>query len=220
MTCRPERSDVPLKYTMSQCGIPVEFHLFRQLVKGLRDIHANNFIHRDLKPENIFVDPKTYALKIGDFGLVAFISQDNHKERKTKAIDAKRPVDVSPYKTILHENAQTSQTSLPGQVIGTPGYTAPEGGVNCTEKADIFSAALILLELLSPRFSTAMERFAVLETFRNTRRVPAFISSELKPWHELLQKMADPVPQNRPSAADIQKTLKDIIDTPEHKTTQ
>ncbi|CDR94646.1 PK4 protein kinase, putative [Babesia bigemina] len=195
---RPGRSDKPMQYTLSPNGVPVEFDLFRQLIKGLRDIHANNFIHRDLKPENVFVDPNTNALKIGDFGLVGFISQSTRETRDTPPPEATAQQD-------------SCESSLPGQLIGTPGYAAPEGGFNCSEKADIFSAALILLELLSPRFHTVMERFTVLENFRNTGRVPEFIEQELSPWHRLLTEMADRVPQRRPSAVEVQKKLKGLI---------
>eukprot|EP00371_Babesia_bovis_P002410 XP_001611057.1 PK4 protein kinase [Babesia bovis T2Bo] len=166
---RPERDDKPLGTVMSSDGIPIEFDLFRQLIKGLRDIHANNFIHRDLKPENIFVDPITNALKIGDFGLVGFISQSTRDTCDS-------PQDI----TLGHDPLELYQdgiihprellrpgSSIPEHIIGTPGYTAPEGGFNCSEKADIYSASLILLELLSPRFKTSMERFAVLENYRN-----------------------------------------------------
>jgi serine/threonine protein kinase len=67
-----------------------------------------------------------------------------------------------------------SLISVKGLLIGTPGYTAPEGGALCTQKADIFSASLILLELLSPRFSTSMERFQTLECFRTQQIVKCF----------------------------------------------
>lgn len=56
--------------------------------------------------------------------------------------------------------------SYKGEVIGTPAYAAPEGGGLCDEKADIYSGALILLELLCPRFTTVMERVKTLEDFK------------------------------------------------------
>uniref|UniRef100_A0A3B0MSE6 non-specific serine/threonine protein kinase n=1 Tax=Theileria annulata TaxID=5874 RepID=A0A3B0MSE6_THEAN len=153
----------------------IEFTLFKQIIKGLRDIHRNCFIHRDLKPENIFVDDRN-NLKIGDLGLA-------------------------------------TQVSVRGQVIGTPGYTAPEGGGNCTEKVDIYSAALILLELLCPRFSTVMERLETLEKFRKTHEAPAFIKIKYKPWYDLMVQMADNNPENRPSADQVYTQLKVILNS-------
>lgn len=71
-----------------------------------------------------------------------------------------------------------SVVSVKGLMIGTPGYTAPEGGALCTEKADVFSAALILLELLCPRFGTAMEKYKTLENFRTRQKVSKNTSSD------------------------------------------
>ncbi|ORM39360.1 Eukaryotic translation initiation factor 2-alpha kinase 1 [Babesia sp. Xinjiang] len=203
---RPERSDKPMHYTLASNGVPVEFDLFRQLIKGLRDIHANNFIHRDLKPENVFVDPDTHAVKIGDFGLVGFISQTTHDTPLPQNFR-----DVKQGEPLHHQGTDRSPPSVPGHIIGTPGYTAPEGGFHCSEKADIYSAALILLELLSPRFNTVMERLAVLDTFRKSSNVPDFIATELRPWHDLLIEMGSKTPELRPSAVEIQKRLKVIM---------
>ncbi|UKJ88493.2 eukaryotic initiation factor-2 alpha kinase-A [Theileria orientalis] len=176
----------------------VELLLFKQIIKGLRDIHRNCFIHRDLKPENIFVDDKN-NLKIGDLGLVGFI-QENH------------PNSYQPINTVQqHLLSDATQVSVRGQVIGTPGYTAPEGGGNCTEKVDIYSAALILLELLCPKFNTVMERLETLERFRSKREVPQFIKERYSPWYELMVKMGDANPENRPSADQVYRQLKVIL---------
>ncbi|BAM39657.1 eukaryotic initiation factor-2 alpha kinase-A [Theileria orientalis strain Shintoku] len=176
----------------------VELLLFKQIIKGLRDIHRNCFIHRDLKPENIFVDDKN-NLKIGDLGLVGFI-QESH------------PNSYQPINTVKqHLLSDATQVSVRGQVIGTPGYTAPEGGGNCTEKVDIYSAALILLELLCPKFNTVMERLETLERFRSKREVPPFIKERYNPWYELMVKMGDANPENRPSADQVYRQLKAIL---------
>lgn len=45
------------------------FHLFKQMLQGLKHIHEEGLIHRDIKPENIFIDKEKLQLKIGDFGL-------------------------------------------------------------------------------------------------------------------------------------------------------
>eukprot|EP00375_Theileria_parva_P004001 XP_766688.1 protein kinase [Theileria parva strain Muguga] len=178
----------------------IEFILFKQIIKGLRDIHRNCFIHRDLKPENIFVDDGN-NLKIGDLGLVGFIQENNS-------------TSYQPIKTVQqHLLSDATQVSVRGQVIGTPGYTAPEGGGNCTEKVDIYSAALILLELLCPRFSTVMERLETLEKFRKNHEAPPFIKTHYKPWYDLMVQMADNKPENRPSADQVYTQLKVILNS-------
>jgi serine/threonine protein kinase len=46
--------------------------VFKQILRGLEEIHANNIIHRDIKLENIMLRKNSkggYLCKIGDFGL-------------------------------------------------------------------------------------------------------------------------------------------------------
>lgn len=137
----------------------------------------SGIVHRDIKPENIFINRKSQLLKIGDFGLARFI-----EAKPMSTTGPAFPEGVSP--TSSHTAAQLSDikridsvVSVKGLVIGTPGYTAPEGGGLCTEKADVFSAALIFLELLCPRFGTAMERYTTLENFRTYQKVDISVLS-------------------------------------------
>lgn len=52
-----------------QVNRKIIFHLFKQLINGLKHIHEEGLIHRDIKPANIFIDKSRMLLKIGDFGL-------------------------------------------------------------------------------------------------------------------------------------------------------
>ncbi|PHJ23178.1 eif2 kinase if2k-a (incomplete catalytic triad) [Cystoisospora suis] len=106
------------------------------------------------------------------------------------------------------------EISYKGEVIGTPAYAAPEGGGLCDEKADIYSGALILLELLCPRFTTVMERVKTLEDFKLNYAAPEHIRLHMLPWYLLMKEMARPEPQHRPSAHAVLKQVKMLLTTP------
>ena len=103
--------------------------LARQLVAGLAAAHDRGIIHRDLKPENIFVTSDG-RVKILDFGLAKHIE----------------PLDA-------HMHSLTRPETMPGAVLGTIGYMAPEQlrGFEVDHRADIFAAGAILFEMLTGR---------------------------------------------------------------------
>ncbi|PFH33114.1 eIF2 kinase IF2K-A (incomplete catalytic triad) [Besnoitia besnoiti] len=213
----------------------LELELFKQLMKGIRDIHERGIVHRDLKPENIFVDPNTLVLKIVDFGLAKFIQRENSNTSGAAAGQAgasgnaeggggdgadgerNREKQKQKIKGLLakaRRMGKNMEMSYKGEVIGTPAYAAPEGGGLCDEKADIYSSALILLELLCPRFTTVMERVKTLEDFKTNYAVPEHIRLHLHPWYLLMKEMAQPEPQHRPSAYAVLKQAKMLLSSP------
>src|SRR5436190_2861774 len=75
-----------------------------QLVAGLAAAHARHIVHRDLKPENIFIT-RHGTLKILDFGLAK------------ASVAAPAGPDGA---------GATMSVTMPGVVLGTAGYMAPE----------------------------------------------------------------------------------------------
>ena len=92
------------------------------LLSALEALHHHGVVHRDLKPSNIFVTP--HGIKLLDFGLA-------------------RP-------TTEHAETQAPLT-LPGTLVGTPRYMAPEQirGDALDARSDLFAVGAILYELLT-----------------------------------------------------------------------
>jgi len=166
--------------------------VFGPLMLSVRHIHRKRLVHADLKPDNIFcvlVRGRLAAVRIGDFGLAG----ENQLFRQEC------------YGVVRKQLA-------PG---GTPGYAAPEQmrpesergseACPCSDKADIFACAVILLELLMPPFGTQMERIEALESFHNQKVVPDYVAKKLPKTRVLLLDMGSTDPSTRPSAEEVCK---------------
>jgi len=104
--------------------------------------------------------------------------------------------------------SRSANDKVDGLQVGTPAYCAPEGGARAGAPADVFSAALVILELLCPPFGTTMERAKVLSDFRERRVVPEHVCNALPEHAELLRRMASFSPEERPTAEDVHADLK------------
>jgi len=96
--------------------------------------------------------------------------------------------------------------------VGTPAYWAPEAGARAGAPADIYSAALVTLELLCPPFRTSMERAQTLESLREHGKVPAHVENHLPEHASLLKRMARACPDQRPTADEVCAVLKRLGD--------
>ena len=94
-----------------------------QLLSGLAAVHAAGVVHRDIKPENLLLDTSAgrVLLKVTDFGVAR----------------------------LSYGASLTKLSSL----IGTPEYMAPElaEGGSASPAADLYSAGIVLYEMLSGR---------------------------------------------------------------------
>ncbi len=95
-----------------------------RVASALAAIHQRNVVHRDLKPSNIFL--------------------------RGGAIDDVKLIDFG----IAWRPDHSSQITIPGAMLGTPGYIAPEqahGSSDIDARADVFSLGCVLFRCLSGR---------------------------------------------------------------------
>lgn len=107
----------------------------RQMAEALEAAHDKGIVHRDLKPENVFLTVPG-RVKLLDFGIAQW-----------------RPVSQAGGQstTVAGDLATTMSSTVPGQILGTPGYLAPEQlrGESVTPQADLFGLGCVLLEMLT-----------------------------------------------------------------------
>jgi serine/threonine protein kinase len=114
--------------------------------------HSRGVLHRDLKPENILLGPYGETLVI-DWGLA---KQTRTAEGAESAEEEKR-AGICPlsFSAPSAPSAVSSPHTLPGQIVGTPGYMAPEQAAGELERmgpaSDVYGLGATLYALLTGR---------------------------------------------------------------------
>ncbi|XP_074807998.1 eukaryotic translation initiation factor 2-alpha kinase 3 [Natator depressus] len=155
--------------------------IFLQIAEAVQFLHGKGLMHRDLKPSNIFFTVDD-IVKVGDFGLVTAMDQDEEEESV-----------LTPMPAYARHTGQ----------VGTKLYMSPEQiyGNTYSHKVDIFSLGLILFELLYP-FNTQMERVRTLTEVRSLKFPPLFTQKYAQEY-TMVKHMLSPSPTERPEAEDI-----------------
>lgn len=152
--------------------LPKLLRYLQPVAEGLANAHAAGIVHRDLKPDNIMITKGGHA-KVLDFGLAKLIEPTVSKRQHAGGDEG-----LSQVATALIE-----QQSIPGTVMGTAGYMAPEqaqGKVNeIDHRSDIFAFGCILFEA-----ATKQKAFAgkdVLDSLHNIVHAPTPQIKDLNP---------------------------------------
>src|SRR6266498_1637205 len=117
------------------------------ILAALEALHSRGIIHRDLKPSNVFLTQ--HGVKLLDFGLA-------------------RP----------HAGASLdSGLTLPGMIIGTPSYMAPETIDNepAGPLADLFGLGAILFEMLTGKRAFSGETVLEIQNAVVREQPPALV---------------------------------------------
>ncbi|MGI6680739.1 MAG: protein kinase domain-containing protein [Bdellovibrionota bacterium] len=178
---------ITLSKCVKKCG-PLDYHLALRILIDILDVlscaHSDGIVHRDIKSDNIIVNFNNTLddyteLKVLDFG-IAKMKQDL-KLNDTKTID--------------------------GSALGTPQYMAPEqaaGEVELDSRIDIYSAGIVLYELLAGKVPFFGETVVQTLLMHLTNPVPPFDSSlNIKEdVANIVNKALQKIPNNRYQTAD------------------
>jgi serine/threonine protein kinase len=175
--------------------IPYDLALevIRQIARGLEASHAKNVVHRDLKPENVFLQEyeDEIVVKLVDFGLAKVVGSDS-----------------------------LTQTHK-GQIIGTPAYMSPE---QCRSKgvdhrSDIYSFGCLCYRLLVGRVPFDHKRLPLLVAahLHEAPQTPNALGADLPAaLDKLLHQMIAKDPAQRPSLAEVRKTVSETAGRSSH----
>jgi serine/threonine protein kinase/tetratricopeptide (TPR) repeat protein len=163
------------------------------VAEGLAAAHAKGVIHRDLKPDNIFLT-SAGVVKILDFGLAARMAVD--------------PASASEV---------TAAQTVPGMVLGTIGYIAPEQlkGLPPDARSDLFSVGCVLFEMLAGRlpFSGQTIQESIAATLRDPiPPLPLLIPPAPPELARLLERcLSRPIERRLGSARDLALAVEAIL---------
>ena len=117
--------------------------IFDKICATVEYIHSKGVLHRDLKPDNIL---------LGLFGEVVIVDWGAAIFKHAKELQPEKEGDG--FSIFDEENICYSSMTIPGKIVGTPDYMAPESllGAGASEKTDIYSLGLILYQMLTLAF--------------------------------------------------------------------
>ena len=168
--------------------------VLRQIVEGLKHLHDNGILHRGLTPRNILYRTHPLVMKLADFGCSRSLPQD--------ATHYTRTVSARGYSKRLRP-------------FGTDGWLAPEvlngeTHLRPPHVIDIYPLGLIFaFTLCGECHPYGDDATARDERIKNKKPMLDVIRQQLMELgdecYDLINRMLDPNPEKRPTAAEVLK---------------
>lgn len=175
-----------------------KLRIAQQVADVLVAAHAEGVVHRDLKPEHVLIDGDG-EVKVLDFGIAYSMGFD-----EDVTVDFSTPTATPlPYRSVA------------ASVVGTPRYMSPEQarGEPVTPASDMYTFGLLLQETFSgepPYDSQPIGK--LLSTVAEGRSRP--VVGLPRPLTELVERLEQLNPSQRPSAKETSDRIRWIRDTP------
>jgi len=216
----PTAVEVTLFIQMESCGIQTlesfirmpgrvldlqaNARIVHQLLSGLQHVHSLGLCHRDLKPANCFF-ARDGDLKLGDFGLAREFQGADSGGGRQDADSATIPTLPTPGLSVSESLEEITSG------VGTVAYAAPEqlDGTSCSDKSDIFSLGMMLVELYSP-VATLMERAHMMNKARQGV-LPPGLAADLPQLDVVIARCLSTSPSLRPDASALVALLSPLL---------
>jgi serine/threonine protein kinase/CheY-like chemotaxis protein len=167
--------------------------IIKPVCEVLHEAHKSGIIHRDIKPDNIFIHRtrEGEVVKLVDFGVAKMLESS-----VTHALQA---------------------MTLPGRIIGTPAYIAPERFSDhpYDGRADIYSLGIVLYQMLSGRvpFQPTDGGAFAIAVMHLTQEPPPLceLNTAVPPELEaIVMNMLRKEPFERPSAGELLNMIRKL----------
>ncbi len=162
--------------------------------EALEAAHTSGLVHRDIKPDNIFLHQSSQGevVKVVDFGIAKLVGD-----------------------TLNFDLDALTQSGI----VGTPTFIAPErlSNKHYDGQADVYSVGVMLYRMLAGRLPFQIEdknnvwAVALMHLKENPpklRNINPSISVEIE---ELVMRLLDKEPENRPKAKEVAKEFAQIV---------
>ncbi|MEZ4392885.1 MAG: protein kinase [Polyangiales bacterium] len=178
-----EGSSLAKRIAGEPMAVTAALRVARDIARALAKAHERALVHRDLKPDNVMITDDG-EVKILDFGLARL-------DEPALGLD--------------HDDTAAAMT-VPGQIMGTPGYMSPEqaSGRPTDARTDLFSLGAVMYEMVTGvrpfRGDSAMD--VIIALCRDEPAAPSTLNPEVTPELErVIARCMAKLPSNRFASA-------------------